>query len=203
VGKVSKDWKGHQAAVAKAFRMVTTGIRVAPPDCPDSVDVEVVRQRLDLHRFDDGRKSSAFLPEAKSGYKPSKFWLSVQKDLKHASSSLTTPFPYLIVTDVFDSMFVTIMLMNKLSVVLSNLEVNSIGTVLFNLGYEIATIPKIPVRGGFEQLDRYISKPLYRGKYPVVVWHFDHKRFDDDLCFFKLDDLRKVGKNLLKINYFD
>jgi hypothetical protein len=124
--------------------------------------------------------------------------MSVQYALKHAKFNA---FPFYEVANGTSVMH--IMLMSSLSRMLLDLEVLGCSVNMRFAGFDRVKLPKVPVLNGLEQLDRYIQKPLYQDKYPVVVWHFDRKRFDDDLCFFKLDDLRKVGKDLLKINYFD
>lgn len=196
---MSKNWKGHQKAVARAFRMVETSVRVAPPDCPDSVDVDIVRKRLELERFDHGMPSSRFLPEAKSGYHPSQVWLDIQIKLKELDATQNELFPIVQISNQGDPLW--IMLMEDMQLLLHNVEVGNIQTRAIVINYK-AMIPQVPVGSGFGQLYRYIQKPQYANKKPVVVWHFDRFRFGSDLCFFREADLREVGGKLLKIFIF-
>lgn len=190
---MSKNWKQHQAAVARAFRMVTTGVRVAPPDCPDAVDFATVSKRLELDRFAAGVTSSRFLPEAKSGYKPAKHWCQLRTALKAASKKRTASIAAAKTEDNY-----WVVRLADMADLLQAIEIRKeLQTLMICI--ETAAIPENPVRHGFEQLARYRQKPQYCSHFPAVVWHHDHQPFDNDLVFFRPEDMRTLGGHLLKI----
>lgn len=179
--------------MARAFRMVTTGVRVAPPDCPDAVDIETVAKRLELDRFAGGIRSSRFLPEAKSGYSPAKQWRDVHAALKALSKKNKVSISAAKTDDGYG-----IVRLVDMANILTAIEIHN-QPVIITIGMIAGVVPVNPVGHGFDQLARYRQKPQYRDKFPAVVWHFDHQPFDTDLVFFRIKDMRTAGGTLLKI----
>ena len=205
------NWKNQQKFAANAFRLVTNADRPAPPEFPDGVPADIVVKHLGMENAVKYRPSQ-FLPEAKSGYGFSSKWKVLQKHLVGLSKvNYEAPIFNIISSRNLEGLN-SIMLLKDLSKVMFELEIFKhefslvFGKEFLSLVHKL---PKNPVKDGYEQCTGYtkMEKLINYNFFPVVVWHCDKTRFENDLCFFSFTHFLKIcvgyNKYDLNVQFFD
>lgn len=185
------NWKEQQRYVASAFRLVTNADRPAPPEFPDGVPADIVIERLKMEKALE-HSPSHFLPEAKSGYGMSKKFGLIQNQLKKAENFIKMQSDGVLVYPAATSSTIekpnTIMLLKHFQDFLFNIEIVKLDKLRIDavLLHNLLSFPSTPVISGYKQCTEYttMKKLINYNFYPVVVWHKNKTRFENDLCIF-------------------